>query len=294
MAELNIDGRTSLYALTGKHTGFSPIPALFNTISSFIGYNSVMMPFDTDKSEIHTILDALRLLKCKGAFIDTPHRCELDDLLITMSDEARCCGAVNIIRIDERGYHGHNTEMDAFRKAFPLITEQEIFGKKIFLIGGGGIARAIAAACAADQCDRLTIAGRTAEKVQQISDLVNSCFGDVARVADFDDPDTIHSFYNADIIIHATSAGMFPQLDTNPLPADYHFMTHHLILDTVYNPPQTKLLRIAEEKGCRVFNGRDIMFFSCLEAFQWWTGVHIDEESENKLFHMWKDLIYNV
>lgn len=294
MAELNIDGRTSLYALTGQHTGFSPVPALFNTISGFIGYNSVMMSFGTDKSEILMILDALRLLKCRGAFIDTPHRCELDDLLIAMSDEARCCGAVNIIRMDDRGYHGHNTEMNAFRKAFPLIAGQEIFGKKVFLIGGGGIARAIAAACAADQCGSLTIADRTAEKAQQVCDLVNSSFGDIAKVAHFNAPGTIHNFYNADIIIHATSAGMFPQLDAYPLPADYQFMSHHLILDMVYNPPQTKLLRNAEEKGCSVFNGRDIMFFSCLDAFQWWTGVHIDEESENKLFHIWKDLIYNV
>lgn len=71
-------------------------------------------------------------------------------------------------------------------------------------------------------------------------------------------------------------------------------MSHHLVLDMVYNPPQTKMLQIAEEKGCRFYSGRDVMFFSCLEAFQWLTDVRIDTENEKKLFHIWKEMLYNV
>lgn len=294
MTQLNIDGRTAMYASVGQNLGFSPIAGLFNAINGHIGYNAIMMPYETVKGEFYMTIDALRLLKCKGAFIDTPYRCDLDKLLVSLTDEASVCEAVNIVRFRSDGLHGHNTEISAFIKAFPLITGEKLAGKKIFLIGAGGIARAIAVACAQQHCETLTIAGRNPEKTASLCSLVNNQAEGIARVADFHDPGTIHSFYNADVIIHATSSGMFPNLYTHPIPEDYQFMSHHLVLDMVYNPPQTKLLQMAEEKGCRCYNCRDIMFYSCLEAFQWWTDVRIDAENEKKLFHIWKEMLYNV
>jgi len=293
MPDLNIDGRTSLYAITGKNTGFSPIPGLFNTIVSFMGYNSVMMPFDTSHYDVQMVLDALQILNCKGAYIDTPHRCDLDGLLAAQTEEARISGAVNVIRTDDRGYNGNNTEVRAFQKAFPKITGEALSGKKIFLIGAGGIARAIAAACAYELCEKITIINRTQSKSKNLCERINERFGNIAFEADLNESDTIHSFYNADIVINATSAGMFPDIVKHSLPDSYSFLPHHLVLDTVYNPPQTKFMQLAAEKSCRVVNGRHIMFYSCIEAFQWWTNVKIDDDTENKLFHIWKEMIYN-
>lgn len=294
MPELNIDGRTSLYAITGKYTGFSPIPGLFNAIVSFMGYNSVMLPFDTEHYDFQMVIDALRILQCRGVYIDTPNRCDLDGYIISRTEEARICGAVNIIRADEHGYHGHNTEIKAFQRAFRKITGEEITGKKVFLIGAGGIARAIAVACAHEQCEKLTIINRTLEQAMQISKKINDCFGSIAIAANTDDIETIHSFYNADIIVNASSAGMFPEIEHHVLPKNYNFLPHHIVLDMVYNPPQTKLMKMAEDKGSKVTDTKDIMFYSCIEAFQWWTDVIVSDEVENKLFHIWKELIYNI
>ena len=294
MAQLNIDGRTALYASIGQNISFSPIAGLFNAISGHIGYNAVMLPYETEKGNLLMTLDALRLLKYKGAFIDTPYRCNLDSQLVSLTDEANACEAVNVVQLHNDGLHGHNTECSAFSKAFPLITGEKLDGKKVFLIGAGGIARAIAVACARQGCETLTIANRNPEKANMLSSLVNRQVENISRVADFHEPGTIHSFYNADIIIHATASGMFPNLYAHPIPEDYHFLPHHLVLDMVYNPPQTQLLQMAGEKGCRCYNGHDILFFSCLEAFQWWTDVRIDSENEKKLFHIWKEMLYNV
>lgn len=295
MARLKVDGNTSVYALAGKYIYFSPVPEFFNEISSFTGYNSIMLPVYTDQCGIKKSLDALKVINCRGSLIDTPHRCELDNYLTTVSDEAAGCSAVNIVKIDENGIYGHNTEISAFRKAFPKITCEELSGKKVFILGGGGITRAIAFACGLEHCSSLTIANRTLEKTQKLCSLISRKFNDInITAADFEDAETIHSFYNADIIIQATSAGMFPQADTHPLPEYFNFMSHHIVLDTVYNPPQTKLLLMADKRGCKVFTGIDIMFFSCLEAFRWWTGISIDETSEKKLYSVWKELVYNI
>ncbi|MDD4297063.1 MAG: shikimate dehydrogenase [Ruminiclostridium sp.] len=294
MPELNIDGRTSLYALAGKYIGFSPIPGFLNTINSFMGYNSIMMPFDTNHYDIHMVLDALQILNCKGVYIDTPHRCNLDEVLYSQTEEARISGAVNVIRTDGKGYCGSNTEIKAFQKAFPMISGEELAGKEIFLIGAGGIARSIAVACAYESCKRLTIINRTQEKSKQLCERINERFGDVSMAADVNESETIHSFYNADIIINATSVGMFPDIDKHSLPENYNFLPHHLVFDVIYSPPQTKLIQLATNKCCRAVNGKDIMFYSCIEAFQWWTNVKIDEEAENKLFHLWKEMIYNI
>jgi len=295
MARLKVDGNTSIFALAGKYISFSPVPEFFNQICGFIGYNSMMFPVSTEHYGIVKSLEALRVIKCRGVLIDTPHRCEVNDCLATVTEEASGCGAVNIVRIDEDGsIHGHNTEISAFRKAFPRITGENLSGKRIFLFGCGGIARAIAYACALEQCKSLTIANHIPEKAQQLCMQLNSRFGNIALAADFNNPETIHGFYNADIIIQATSVGMFPQFDVQPLPENFNFMTHHIVFDTIYNPPQTKLMLMAEKRGCRTYTGRDIMFFNCFEAFQWWTDVKIDDDNEKKLFNIWKDLIYNI
>ena len=294
MAKFKVDGNTSLYALAGKFISFSPVPEFFNEISSVIGYNSIMFPVSTEQYGIIKSLDAFKVINCRGALIDTPHRCKLNDCLATVSEEASSCSAVNIVRIDEQGIHGHNTEISAFRKAFPKITGEELHGKEIFIFGSGGIARAIAFACALEQCKCLTIANPASEKAHKICELLNNKFDNIAFAADFDDAKTIHSFYNADIIIQATPVGMFPQVNVQPLPENFNFMSHHIVIDTIYNPPLTKLMLMADKRGSKAYNGRDIMFYNCFEAFQWWTDIKIDEEYEKKLFKIWEDLIYNI
>lgn len=294
MTQLYIDGRTSLYALVGHYTGFSPVTGLFNAISSYIGYNAIMVPFGTEHSELQKMIEALKVLHCRGIFVDTPHRCVVGNLVASFTEEAASCEAVNLIRFDEDGYRGHNTEISAFKKAYQSITGENLTNKRIFIIGSGGIARAAAIACVQEQCTSLTIAGRNADKCQHLCNLVNHVKPNTGFIADYNHPETIHNFYNADIIIQATSSGMFPDLSSYPLPEDYHLMSHHLVLDTVYNPPQTRMMQLAEEVGCRFYNGRDIMFYACLDAFQWWTDVRIDLEGEKKLFHIWNELLYNV
>jgi shikimate dehydrogenase len=294
MTQLNIDGKTAMFASIGQHLGFSPVTGLFNTICSLIGYNAVMLPFATNTNELTVTVDALRQLKCKGILIDTPYRCDFEKSLAMMTKEASHCEAVNVVKLDIHGLHGHNTEINAFEKSFPIITGEELSNKNIFLIGSGGIARAIAVACASQGCNSLSIANRTLDKARQLSNLINIHHKGIAYATDFNDPETIHRFYNADIIIHATSSGMYPNLYLNPLPENYQFMAHHLVLDTVYHPPQTKLMQTAQEKGCRFFNTRDVMFFSCIKAFQWLTNVRINTEDEKKLFHIWKEMLYNV
>lgn len=294
MPRRNVDGKTSMYALAGQHINFSPIPMFFNAISNYIGYNSIMLPIDTQKNGIVKCLEAIKIINCAGGVIHSPHRCELNDFLTSVSEEALKCNAVNVVKIDETGFHGHNTEVSAFRKVFPVITGDDLYGKKIFIFGSGGISHSIAVACAEEQCASITIVNRTHEKSQMLCDLINSNYGDIAFSASFEDSTTIHNFYNADVLIQATTVGMFPQIEENLIYNGYNLMPHHTVLEAIYNPPQTKFMRIAEEKGCKVFSLRDMMFFNCIQVFQWLTGVYIDKKNEKNLFNIWHDLIYNM
>ena len=85
----------------------------------------------TEQYGIIKSLDAFKVINCRGALIDTPHRCKLNDCLATV-EEASSCSAVNIVRIDEQGIHGHNTEISAFRKAFPKLQVKSYMGKKFY------------------------------------------------------------------------------------------------------------------------------------------------------------------
>ena len=118
-----------------------------------------------------------------------------------------------------------------------------------------------------EHCESLAIASRTAQKAYDLSRDVNKHYGEVSFAAELNDPDAIHSFYNAEIIIHATPSGMFPKIDVNPLPESFQPLPHHIVFDTIYNPPQTKLLQIAADKGCKHIMAKILCFSAALVRF---------------------------
>ena len=155
--------------------------------------------------------------------------------------------------------------------------------KKIALLGNGGAAQSIAFTLV-EQGNELTIVCRSKEKGEALAGSLNMFFqsgkaGDknfkTVQVTTFGEFASISA--NFDIIINATSVGMSPNVDESPI-TDECLHKGQVVCDIVYTPPHTKLLQMAEAKGCKIVTGEGMLVHQGLESFKKW----FPKETENK------------
>ena len=132
-------------------------------------------------------------------------------------------------------------------------------GLRAAVLGGGGAARAVAMALSSSGC-RVTIHARHHGQADEIASLTSVTAGKF--------PPTRGSW---DVLVNATSAGMYPSVDATPIAAAD--LTGRVVYDLVYNPPATRLLREAAAAGCETIGGLEMLVGQAQEQFEWWTGV---------------------
>jgi shikimate dehydrogenase len=81
----------------------------------------------------------------------------------------------------------------------------------------------------------------------------------------------------ADILINTTPVGMSPNIDDSAFPARL-LDSHMLVMDIVYNPLETKLLRDAKTRGCKIIDGLSMFLHQGRAQFKLWTGITPDLE----------------
>jgi shikimate dehydrogenase len=145
-------------------------------------------------------------------------------------------------------------------------------GKRFFLLGCGGAARAIAMTLAFHGAEKIILCNRTAAKAQALAAEINGKIRNCATVAEQTATSQAEALRNCDVLINGTSLGMHPREDVMPI--DESLLLPHLIVaDIVYNPLTTKLLRSAKERGCTIVPGLGMLIYQGAAAFKLWTGV---------------------
>jgi shikimate dehydrogenase len=141
---------------------------------------------------------------------------------------------------------------------------------------GGGAGQAIAGQCAIEGCERLVLVNRTVEKTLELATRLAPHFaserlegpGDRLKVLALGSPELIPESDHIDLIVNCTSVGL-KRTDPSPLPTAC-LQPHHLVYDTIYNPPQTRLLGAAQQNGARTANGLSLLLYQGVLAFQLW------------------------
>ena len=153
---------------------------------------------------------------------------------------------------------GYNTDCQGAIVA--LQTRTTINGKSVAIIGAGGAARAIGFGLTSAG-GRLTILNRTRETGAQLADDLQA---DFLALEDF-------QANRYDILINTTPVGMHPHTAATPI-AKQALSKEIVVMDIVYNPLRTQLLKDAAAKGCRTINGLDMFVFQGALQFELWTG----------------------
>lgn len=274
-----IDAQTTLFGLLGNPVGHSLSPFLHNIFLEQCGINGAYLAFAVEKENIGAAVRGMHALGVRGCNVTIPHKETVIPYLCGMSKAAQACGAVNTLIYTPDGYFGDNTDGAGLLAALEAKHRWQAAGKQILLAGAGGAARGVAVAMALQGAAKICIANRSLEKAEQLAAQIASLSEtetEAIPLQALQDP-ALYQQYGT--VVNTTSLGMSPHVD-NRIPVNIEALRpEHLVVDLIYNPLETKLLRLAREQGAQTASGLGMFLYQGVLAFEAWTGVRPQADS---------------
>ena len=257
-----------LYMLIGHPVEKSPSPAMHNAAFSHLGLECVYVAADVPPQALEDAVGGIRALGVAGANVTIPHKVSVIPHIDELDESAELAGAVNTLKNVEGKLKGFNTDGAGALRA--LKSRTQIRGKRVLLLGAGGAARAIAFSLAIAGAE-LTIANRTIARARALAEDIREKVGKAVECVGLDERELTSRAMDADIIINATSVGMYPDsgrtlLTSGMIPRDA------VVFDIVYKPAETRLLREAKKAGASVIAGIEMLVQQGALSFEIWTG----------------------
>ena len=270
-----VTGHTELIGLIAYPIRHSMSPTMHNEAFKKLGLDYGYVCFEVDNSTLEDTVKGLRAMKVRGWNVSMPNKGPITQYLDKLSPASQIIGACNTVVNDNGVLTG--TITDGIGAMQALKDEGvEYIGKKMVVIGAGGAATAIEVQAALDGVRELTIFNRadefyahgeeTVKKLRERTDCIVNIYPleDHAKLKEELD--------SADIYIDSTSCGMKPLEDVVAIPDPSYLHRDLIVMDTVYAPRQTKLMKWCDEVGCKNFNGLGMMLYQGAAAFKLWTG----------------------
>jgi len=253
-----------VYGLIGNPVGHSLSPPMHEAAYDHLGMDARYVTFEPPTDGAMQAVESAATLGVAGLNVTIPFK---EDVRSAVSPDplAERIGAVNTIDFGGDPPTGHNTDATGLLRAFEHHGVA-LEGRAV-VVGAGGAGRAAAFALAG-QGMRVDIANRTVERAERLADAVTAAALPGAAAAHSLDA-LAELLDSATVLVNATSVGM--EADRSPAPptALHADLT---VLDAVYRPVETRLLRDAREAGATTIDGAWMLLYQGVEAFERWTG----------------------
>jgi shikimate dehydrogenase len=247
-------------------------PVMQNAAFEYCSMNRIYIPVEVKPENLETVVRGISKMNFDGFNVTIPHKIEIMKYLDETDEYARCIGAVNTVKIKDGRLKGYNTDGIGFLRSFQESTGDSIEGKSVLIMGSGGASRAVSMTLALNKAKKMYICNRTFDKASNLADDIKKQTGIQCEAVTFDPEEIKKALQDTDVLINTTSVGMSPNMEESPL--DKSFLDKRLtVCDIVYNPRKTRLLKDAEEKGCRIVEGLPMLVYQGAEAFEIWTDV---------------------
>ncbi len=287
-----IDGKTAVYGLIGNPVAHSFSPLIHNTLAEGLQKNLVYTTFPVaEEDRVGEAVKGAYALGIQGMNVTVPYKSEVIPFLAEIDPIAQAIGAVNTLVRTPEGYKGYNTDYRGLRKSLEE-TGLVLAGMRVVLIGAGGAARAVGFMCGEAGVSELLILNRTLPKAQLFADelgglfpsmkvrvgLLTNAVDELERVKTAEcstassDQDVMKT-----LAIQGTNVGMSPDIASSPVEDPAFFDMIDAAYDCVYNPEETKFLKLARKAGKPAQNGIDMLLWQGILAFEYWTGIHPEE-----------------
>ena len=258
---------TRVFGVIADPVGHSLSPAIHNAAFAELGLDAVYLPFWVE-GDPAAFVRAMREFAFDGYSVTIPHKQAVMAALDEIETLARRIGAVNTVqrRPDGRLF-GTNTDISAGLASIEAVVGAGwLRGKRAFILGAGGVGRAMAFGLAQAGA-AVTLTDIDAARAKAVAHEI----GAAAVAADAVESEIRNPKSEIRILLNCSPVGMHPKVDESPVPKAA-LRRDLVVYDAVYNPLETRLIREARQAGCRTIAGIDHFVRQAVEQFELWTG----------------------
>ena len=244
------------YLVIGNPIEHSLSPKLHNYWIKENNINAVYEKNKLDQTDLQNIVSEVRKEKINGINVTVPFKKSIIPFLDELSLEAAETQSVNTIYLNNNKIIGHNTDIAGFELSIKKI-KYDIGGKKVLILGAGGVVPSIILALYRMKASKITLSNRTKEKAENLKNLFNDLVVvDWGDISDFD------------MIINATSVGLNKN---DKMDLDFFKVGNNkFFYDVIYNPNETNFLKMGKRLGNRTENGKMMFIYQAHQAFTIW------------------------
>lgn len=259
----------------GSPVAHSLSPLLHNSAFAALGLAESWrsFAFEVLPGQAATALDAMRNADVTGLSVTMPHKADVAGLVDECSDVARTLTAVNCVHRQDGRLYGTNTDGEGFLASLARGAGFEPAGKRCFVIGAGGAARAVVLALAGAGAAEVAVVNRTPERAFEAAALA----GRAGRAIDLTEHAVADAATAAELVVNATPVGM-DGLGAAPgagpgewLVAPELLGTGQVAADLVYFPRQTPWLAQAAAAGATTLDGLGMLVHQAAAQLVLWT-----------------------
>ena len=293
---------TKYVGLIGYPLGHSVSPAMQQAAFDRYKLDLRYEVWETEPLELGNALERVRQPSTLGANVTVPHKEAVVPLMDELDDLALEIGAVNTIVNRNGRLVGYNTDAAGFLLALRQEGGFDPAGKRVVLLGAGGVARAASLALARAGAKSLVITDIILERAHRLASELErslargsgpgarSCVDakEMKGIASLerpwvplseikalskDDPQLVEALSDCDLLVNCTPIGMKHSNSEGRSPLEARLIPMGaLFYDVVYNPIETRLLADAKRAGARTLNGLAMLVYQGAMAFELWTG----------------------
>ena len=248
-----INGNTEIIAHIGYPTHSFKSPMIYNPYFEQAGINAVVVPMGCQTPDYPAFLKSVfSLTNIRGALITMPHKVVTVGLLDEVTPTVKVAGACNAVKRTEDGrlvgdmFDGAGFVRGVQRKGFDLT------GKRVLVVGSGGVGCAIAASLAGAKIAAITLFDVNAASAEALGQRLKQNYPHIDVTTGSNDP------AGHDLVVNATPMGMN---EGDALPMDVSRISPDAFVgEVVMKTEMTAFLQAAKNRGCRVQVGSDMLF----------------------------------
>lgn len=264
----SINAQTEIFGVVADPVAHSLSPLLHNTAFAHAGLNSVYLPLRVPRDQFAEAVRDFEWLGIRGYSVTLPHKEAVVQFTDNYEGPVQEIGAANTLFKDREGaWKAANTDYDAALESLTAALPEPtgdgghpLAGRKVLMLGAGGVARAIGMGVIKNG-GGLLIANRTKARAEELAKRLN------CLLVQWENRGAVF----ADVLVNCTSVGMHPKVDESPFMENW-LREGMVVFDTIYNPERTLLIKQARDRGCQTVTGVEMFVRQAARQFELFTG----------------------
>lgn len=250
----------------------NPTVEMIEAAYRFHGLHWRYVNLEVAPDDLPAAVAGARAMGFAGFNCSIPHKVAVIRHLDGLGQSAEIMGAVNCVVRRDGLYIGENTDGKGFLRS--LQERIDPTGKTLVLLGAGGAARAIGVEAAIAGAAKIYVVNRNPERGDELTRLLNQRTPTTAEYVPWQGTVAIPD--NADIVVNATSIGLFPDVHARLDVSMESLQPSMLVADVIPNPLRTQFVQDAKAKGCVVINGLGMLVNQGVISIKYWTGADVE------------------